>query len=100
MARLSTASSHDCSAWGRRSPRWYDAADGERAPKMDQERALPARPVGTGRVGFIGLGQIGRPLAGRLLDCDYDLVVWNRTRERAEALAAEHTPRVTLAPSA
>src|SRR5262245_31834553 len=52
------------------------------------------------RVGFVGLGQIGRPLAGRLLGGGYDLVVWNRTREKAEAFAAEHAGRVTLAPSA
>ena len=31
------------------------------------------------RVGFIGLGHMGRPMAGRLADGEYPLAVWNRT---------------------
>jgi 3-hydroxyisobutyrate dehydrogenase len=38
-------------------------------------------------VGFIGLGDIGRPMAERLLRCGVDLVVYNRTRARADELA-------------
>jgi len=37
---------------------------------------------------FIGLGQMGLPMAGRLLDAGHDLVVWNRTPDKAEALVA------------
>jgi 3-hydroxyisobutyrate dehydrogenase-like beta-hydroxyacid dehydrogenase len=38
------------------------------------------------RVAFLGLGRMGAPMAGRLSDAGYDLVVWSRTRAHAEAL--------------
>lgn len=37
-------------------------------------------------IGFIGLGQMGRGMAGRLLDCGHALRVWNRSAAPAEAL--------------
>lgn len=37
-------------------------------------------------VGFIGLGNMGGPMACRLLDAGVPLTVWNRTRARGEAL--------------
>ncbi len=38
-------------------------------------------------IAFVGLGQMGLPMAGRLLDAGYDdLVVWNRTAEKAAPL--------------
>jgi 3-hydroxyisobutyrate dehydrogenase-like beta-hydroxyacid dehydrogenase len=40
------------------------------------------------RVGFAGLGAMGGGIARRLLDAGYDVVGWNRTRERAEPLIA------------
>jgi 3-hydroxyisobutyrate dehydrogenase len=39
-------------------------------------------------VGFVGLGIMGRSMAGHLLDAGYALHVFNRTRERAEPLVA------------
>ncbi len=39
------------------------------------------------KVAFCGLGQMGEPMAARLLDGDHELVVWNRSPERADALA-------------
>ena len=39
-------------------------------------------------MGLIGLGNMGTAIAERLLDAGYPLVVNNRTREKAEALAA------------
>jgi 3-hydroxyisobutyrate dehydrogenase-like beta-hydroxyacid dehydrogenase len=39
------------------------------------------------RVGFIGLGSMGSPMAGNLLRAGHELVVYNRTRSRADALA-------------
>ncbi|MEU0257292.1 NAD(P)-dependent oxidoreductase [Streptomyces sp. NPDC006184] len=39
-------------------------------------------------VGFIGLGVMGRPMALRLASAGTDLVVWNRTQERAAQLRA------------
>ncbi len=39
-------------------------------------------------VGFIGLGHLGTAMARRLMEQNVDLVVWNRTRSKAEALGA------------
>jgi 3-hydroxyisobutyrate dehydrogenase-like beta-hydroxyacid dehydrogenase len=39
------------------------------------------------RIGFVGLGKMGTPMARRLLAAGHELTVWNRTRERSEALA-------------
>jgi 3-hydroxyisobutyrate dehydrogenase-like beta-hydroxyacid dehydrogenase len=39
------------------------------------------------KIAFLGLGQMGTPMATRLLDAGHDLVVWNRTPDRATPLA-------------
>jgi 3-hydroxyisobutyrate dehydrogenase-like beta-hydroxyacid dehydrogenase len=44
-------------------------------------------------VAFLGLGLMGAPMARRLLDAGHDLVVWNRTPERAEPLVAAGAER-------
>lgn len=41
------------------------------------------------RIGFIGIGLMGRPMAIRLLRAGYPVVVWNRTRSKAQALVEE-----------
>ena len=38
------------------------------------------------KVGFIGLGRMGQAIAGRIIDAGFDLVVYNRTREKAVQL--------------
>lgn len=38
------------------------------------------------KVGFVGLGGMGRSMARRLLDAGHDLAVYNRTRTKAEEL--------------
>ncbi len=38
------------------------------------------------RIGFIGLGLMGREMSRRLLEGGYSLTVWNRTKEKAEPL--------------
>jgi 3-hydroxyisobutyrate dehydrogenase-like beta-hydroxyacid dehydrogenase len=38
------------------------------------------------QIGFIGLGQMGRAMAERLLDAGHTLIVWNRSPGPAEAL--------------
>jgi 3-hydroxyisobutyrate dehydrogenase-like beta-hydroxyacid dehydrogenase len=38
------------------------------------------------RIGFAGLGAMGAGIAHRLLDAGYDVVGWNRTKEKAEPL--------------
>jgi 3-hydroxyisobutyrate dehydrogenase-like beta-hydroxyacid dehydrogenase len=40
------------------------------------------------RVAVIGLGEMGSRIARRLLDAGHELTVWNRSREKAEALSA------------
>lgn len=42
-----------------------------------------------GRVGFVGLGIMGMPMARNLLEAGYDLVVYNRSREKAGELTRE-----------
>jgi 3-hydroxyisobutyrate dehydrogenase-like beta-hydroxyacid dehydrogenase len=41
------------------------------------------------RIGLVGLGLMGEPMARNLAAAGATLSVWNRTREKAEALAAE-----------
>ena len=57
-------------------------------------RTGPSAPLRTGpsarlRTGFIGLGIMGRPMAGNLLRAGYPLTVWNRSRPGIEALVRE-----------
>ncbi|MGC1943404.1 MAG: NAD(P)-binding domain-containing protein, partial [Candidatus Acidiferrales bacterium] len=40
-------------------------------------------------VGFIGLGLMGKPMAGNLLKAGFPLVVWNRTKSRADELVRD-----------
>ena len=46
------------------------------------------------RVGFSGLGRMGRLMAANLMQAGFDLTVHNRTRSRAESFAAETGARV------
>jgi 3-hydroxyisobutyrate dehydrogenase-like beta-hydroxyacid dehydrogenase len=41
------------------------------------------------RIGFLGLGLMGTPMARRLLGAGHDVTVWNRTPERAAALSGD-----------
>lgn len=43
----------------------------------------------TDRIGFIGLGIMGRPMATNLIKAGYSLTVWNRSRPGIDALVAE-----------
>lgn len=38
------------------------------------------------QLGFIGLGHLGRAIAGRLLNCEHSLTAWNRTAGKGEDL--------------
>ena len=49
------------------------------------------------RLAFLGLGAIGTPMAAHLA-ASHDLLVWNRTTERAHAFAAAHGARVAATP--
>ena len=43
----------------------------------------------TPNVGWIGMGRMGFPMAERLLKAGYKVSIWNRTRAKAEPLAAQ-----------
>lgn len=40
------------------------------------------------KIAFLGIGLMGKPMAMRLLNAGHALTAWNRTREKADALAA------------
>lgn len=52
------------------------------------------------RVAFLGLGAIGTPMARHLATPEHDLVVWNRTRARADDFARTTPSRVAATPAA
>src|SRR5215475_7492792 len=41
------------------------------------------------KIGWIGMGRMGFPMAERLLKAGHDVSIWNRTRSKAEPLAAK-----------
>jgi 3-hydroxyisobutyrate dehydrogenase-like beta-hydroxyacid dehydrogenase len=41
------------------------------------------------RIGFLGLGEMGTPMAGRLIHAGHDVIVWNRTAERTAPLVQQ-----------
>jgi 3-hydroxyisobutyrate dehydrogenase len=41
------------------------------------------------KIGWIGTGRMGAPMAERLLKAGHDVTIWNRTRAKAEPLAAK-----------
>src|ERR1700760_2452977 len=47
------------------------------------EAVMPDKP----RIGWIGMGRMGFPMAERLLKVGHDVSIWNRTRAKAEPLA-------------
>ena len=44
------------------------------------------------KIGFIGLGVMGKPMAMNLLEAGYPLTVWNRTRSKMDDLLAKGAP--------
>ena len=51
------------------------------------------------RVGLAGLGRMGAPMARNLAAAGFDLALWNRSGEKAQALAAEIGAQVAATPS-
>jgi 3-hydroxyisobutyrate dehydrogenase len=51
------------------------------------------------KVAFLGLGDIGGPMASHLARDPFDLVVWNRTASKAAEFAREHRARVARTPA-
>ncbi|PZQ24685.1 MAG: oxidoreductase [Sphingopyxis macrogoltabida] len=52
------------------------------------------------RVSFIGTGVMGGPMAGHLARAGHDVTVYNRTRAKADAWAAQHGGRAAATPAA
>ena len=50
------------------------------------------------KVGFIGLGIMGKPMAKNLIEAGHELVLYNRTREKAEELAGDGAAGVAGSP--
>jgi 3-hydroxyisobutyrate dehydrogenase len=44
-------------------------------------------PSNTQKIGWIGMGRMGFPMAERLIKAGHDVSIWNRTRSKAEPLA-------------
>jgi 3-hydroxyisobutyrate dehydrogenase-like beta-hydroxyacid dehydrogenase len=51
------------------------------------------------RIGFVGLGIMGSRMAANLRRAGYELTVYNRTRERADAWAGDHGGTVAPTPA-
>jgi 3-hydroxyisobutyrate dehydrogenase len=47
------------------------------------------------KIGFIGLGVMGEPMAGHLLSAGNDLWIWNRTASKMESLASKGAKKAT-----
>ena len=45
--------------------------------------------MGNLRIGWVGIGRMGYPMTERLLDAGHEVSIWNRTRAKAEPLAAK-----------
>lgn len=53
----------------------------------------------TTRVGFIGLGRMGTPMASSIVVAGFPLTVWNRTATKAQAFGAESGASVAESPA-
>ena len=51
------------------------------------------------KIGFVGLGAIGRPMARRVADAGFELTVWNRTPDKARSFAGETGARCASTPA-
>ncbi len=52
------------------------------------------------RVGFVGLGAMGLPMAANIAAAGFPLLVWNRTASKAETLVASGEAQVAASPAA
>ena len=52
------------------------------------------------RVGCVGLGTMGGPMAGHLLDAGHEVAVWNRTAAKGDELVARGARRAETAADA
>lgn len=51
------------------------------------------KPVKVDRIGFIGLGSMGLPMARNLAVKGYEVLAWNRTPKAATGLTPVESPK-------
>lgn len=51
------------------------------------------------KIGFVGLGSMGRPMATNIAAAGFPLIVWNRTPSKSETIAARTGARVATSPA-
>lgn len=56
---------------------------------IEKPKAAKGRPKMYAKVGFVGLGIMGKPMARNLMEAGYDLIVYNRSRGKVEDLVSE-----------
>jgi 2-hydroxy-3-oxopropionate reductase len=56
---------------------------------LEKPKAAEGRPKMSEKVGFVGLGIMGEPMARNLMEAGYDLVVYNRSQGKVEDLVSE-----------
>ena len=61
--------------------------------------AIPAGPLDprTAKIGFIGIGNMGFPMAGHLVKAGWDVQVYDIDRAKVERFVAEHRAAIDLA---
>jgi 3-hydroxyisobutyrate dehydrogenase len=86
------------SASGKLVDGWDDARGQGRVARPQREAQCRSHPSNAylcrmTRIAFLGLGDIGAPMAAHLAD-RFELTVWNRTAARATAFAASHQAKI------
>jgi 2-hydroxy-3-oxopropionate reductase len=56
---------------------------------IEKPKAAEGRPKMSEKVGFVGLGIMGKPMARNLMEAGYDLIVYNRSRGKVEDLVSK-----------
>jgi 2-hydroxy-3-oxopropionate reductase len=70
----------------------------KRAVSMWNAHLLMAKPLSGHKIGFAGLGNMGRAMARHLHEAEAEMVVWNRSNGPAEAAAAMGMKRAATLP--
>ena len=83
-----------------REPRQYSFLQSSRSTlNARAQRSTPNAQRTTMNVAFLGLGAIGQPMAKRVADAGFPLVIWNRTEARAREFAAATRARQATSPA-
>ena len=50
------------------------------------------------KIGFIGLGVMGGPMAGHLANNNYEVIVFNRTKSKSKLWSHKHNGKIAQSP--